>query len=118
MYGSVRETSVNVVRMKMLKKMVGEDEALTARSKVDLSRLLLCRELLFTYIQRCNHRLAWYKPAASPMFERPKPFEDQGWEMSEEGYIEPVRSKGPVLQKTLVDILDCADIDAEVEDID
>ena len=38
--------------------------------------------------------------------------------MSEEGYIETLWSKGPVLPTTLIDILDCADIDAEVEDID
>ena len=84
MYGYVQETSVNAVRTKML-KMVGEDEALTARSKVDLSRLPPCRDSLFTHIQRRNNSLACYKHAASPMFERPKPFEDQRWEMSEEG---------------------------------
>ena len=113
MYGYVRETSINVVRTKILKKMVGENEAFTARSKVDLSR-----NSLFTRIQRSNHCLACYKRAASPMIERPKPFEDQGWEMSEEGYIEPLWLKGPVLVTTLVDITDCADIDGEVEDID
>ena len=102
----------------MLKKMVGEDEASTARSKVDLSRLESCRDLFFTHIQRSNYHLACYKCAASPMFERPKPFEDQGWKMSEEEYTEPLWSKGPVLPTTLVDVLDCADIDAEVEDIE
>ena len=35
MYGYVRETSVNAVRTKMLKKMIREDEALTARSQDD-----------------------------------------------------------------------------------
>ena len=51
MHAYVRETSVNVVRTKMLRKMVGEDEALTARPKVDLSRLPLCCDSLFTRIQ-------------------------------------------------------------------
>ena len=115
---TVRETSVNAVRTKMLKNMVGEDEASSARSKVDLSCLESCRDSLFTHIQRSNYHLACYKRAASPMFERLKPFEDQGWKMSEEGYTEPLWSKGPVLPTTLVDILDCADIDAEVEDIE
>ena len=94
------------------------DKALTARSKVDLSRLPPCCDSLFTHIQRGNHRLACYKREALPVFEHPKPFEDQGWKMSEEGYIKPLWSKGPILMKSLVDILDCADIDAEVEDID
>ena len=88
MYGYVRETSVNAVKTKMLKKMVGEDEVLTARFKVDLSCLPPCRDSLFTHIQRSNHRLACYKRAASPMLQHPNPFEDQGWEMPEEGYIE------------------------------
>ena len=52
------------------------------------------------------------------MFERPKPFGDQGWEMLEDGYIEPLWLKGSALPSILVDILNCADIDAEVEDID
>ena len=34
-YGYVQETPVNEVITKMLKKMVGEDEGLTSRSKVD-----------------------------------------------------------------------------------
>ena len=44
MYGFVREKSVNSVRFKMLKKMVGEDQTLTAKSKVDLGRLPPCRD--------------------------------------------------------------------------
>ena len=56
--GYVRETSVNAVRTKMLKKMVGENEALTSRSKVDLSCLPPYCYSLFTHIQRSNHPLA------------------------------------------------------------
>ena len=52
------------------------DKALTAISKVDLSRLPPCCDSLFTHIQRGNHRLACYKRAALPVFEHPKPFED------------------------------------------
>ena len=52
------------------------------------------------------------------MFERPKPFQDQVWEMSKAGYIESLYSKGPLLPTSVADILDCADIDAEVEDVD
>ena len=38
--------------------------------------------------------------------------------MSDEGCIEPLWSKGLVLPTYLVDILNCADIDAEIEDIE
>ena len=39
MYGQIREKSVNIVRFKLLQKMVGEGNNLTLKSKVDVSRL-------------------------------------------------------------------------------
>ena len=101
----------------MLKKMVMEDEALTTRSKVDLSRLPPRGDSFFTYIQGGNHHLACWKCAALPILDPPKVFEDQRWETSKEGYIEPLWSKVPVLPIFLVEILDYGDIDAEVEDM-
>ena len=47
MYGYSKETSVNVVRSKILKKMVGEDNDLTKESKVDLSHFLPARTHFF-----------------------------------------------------------------------
>lgn len=44
MYGYARKKSLNTLRSLMLKKMVGEDARLTAKSKVDLSRLPSCRD--------------------------------------------------------------------------
>ena len=117
-YGYVRETSVNAVRTKMLMKMVGEDEALTARPKVHLSCLTPCHDSLFTHIQRSNHCLACYKRAALPLFECLKPFEDQVFKMSKEIYTEPLWSKGSALLASVKDIFDCADTDAEKEGID
>ena len=124
MYGFVREKSVNTVRFKMLKKMVGEDQTLTAKSKVDLGRLPPCRDSLVTHTQRVNYRLACYKRAAIPIFERPKPSEEgQGWTMSDEGYLEPIWSKGAPFPTTLVDILEStankkSDEEEEVEVIE
>ena len=39
MYGKPCERSVNVVRSKLLKDMVGEDDTLSSKSKVDMVRL-------------------------------------------------------------------------------
>ncbi len=39
MYGQARMTSVDAVRAKMLRKMVGADKVLDSKSKVDLERL-------------------------------------------------------------------------------
>ena len=46
MYGYARETSINAVRSKRLRKMVGEDKALDIESKIDLARLPPCQDSL------------------------------------------------------------------------
>ena len=129
MYGYARDTSVNLVRLKCLKKMIGEDETLHNKSKVDLSRLPPCKDSLYPHIQRVNYLLACYKRAIEPIFERPKPDdENQGWILGEEGLLEPLWSRGAILPTCLVDILDMKnsaekeeifdDIDFELEDDD
>lgn len=105
MYGHVREKSVNSVRSIMLRKMIGEDETLTTRSKVDLSRLPPCRDNLIPHIHRVNHRLAIYKRAATPIYWCPKPYEpNQGWEKNEEGTWNQC---GPVAQSSPLHWLTC-----------
>ena len=106
MYGHAREKSVDSVRSAMLKKMVGENEVLTTKSKVDLSQLHPCRDSLVPHIGRVNYRLANYKRAHEAIFWRPKPYDPgHGWEKTEEGILEPVWSNGPVLAPSLVDLL-------------
>ena len=118
MYGYAREKSVNVVRNIMLKKMVGDDEQLTTKSKVDLSRLPPCKDNLIPHVNRVNHRVAHYKRADKAIFWCPKPYDpDQGWEKNEEGILEPVWTCGSVLPPLLVDLLVQA-VDEEVENND
>ena len=45
MYGHNRESSVDVVRAKLLLKMVGENEKLTSKSKVDLASIPSCHSV-------------------------------------------------------------------------
>ena len=88
---------MNSVRSIMLKKMVGENEELSMRSKVDLSRLPPCRDNLVPHIDRVNQAIFW----------RPNPYESrQSWEKTEEGVLEPVWSCGPILPPSLVDLLE------------
>jgi hypothetical protein len=91
MYGQSRESSVDVVRAKLLHKMVGEDEKLTSKSKVDLARLPPCHSALKPHIQRANHRVALYKRADEPILEKLKPYDEgQGWMRTDEEVLEPV----------------------------
>ena len=110
MYGYSKEKSVNAVRAKMLKKMVGEDNTLSKDSKIDLSRLPPCHHSLLPHIYRVNHRVASYKRACIPIYEKPKPSDiDQGWEVKENGLLEPVWNKGPILPQSMIDSLASTD---------
>lgn len=117
MYQQSRESSVNVVRAKMLRTMVGEDKHLTSKSKVDLARLPPCHSALKPHLQRVNHRVALYKRAHEAIVERPKPYDDgQGWIMSADGVLEPLWSCSPVLPMSLIDLM-TAD-DHELKDVE
>ena len=106
MYGQSRESSVGVVRTKLLRKMVGEDEKLTSRSKVDLARRPPCQSALKPHIQRVNHRAALYKRGNGAILEKPNPYDDdQGWVNTHEGVLEPMWSFGPIMPTSLVDLL-------------
>ena len=117
MYTQSRESSVDVVRAKLLRKMVGEDEELTSKSKVDLARLPPYHSALKPHIQRVNHRVALYKRANEAILERPKPYDDgQGWLRTDDGVMEPVWSCTPILPMSLVDLLDAGDREEEEEE--
>jgi len=68
-YGQSCESSVDVVRHKLLCKMVGEDKKLTSKSKVDLARLPPCNSAPRPHIQRVNHRVCLYKRADDPIVQ-------------------------------------------------
>ena len=90
MYGKCRESSVDAIRLKMLRKMFGEGERQTSKSKIGLSRLPPRYSALKPHIQRVNHRVALYKRAAQASIKKPKPFEqDQGWTITDDGILEP-----------------------------
>ncbi|KAI9525160.1 hypothetical protein NQZ68_009359 [Dissostichus eleginoides] len=75
MYGQARMTSVDTVRVKMMRKMVGADKVLDSKSKVDLERLpppKVC--------------MGWEKTG-------------------EEEVLEPVWAIGPILPPSLVEVL-------------
>lgn len=117
MYGYAREVSVDKVRSIMLKKMVGDDEQLTMKSKVDLARLPPCKRNLIPHVQRVNHRLANYKRANQATFWRPKPSDEgQGWEKNENGVLEPLWSCGPVLPTCLTDLIETVEEEETMEE--
>lgn len=118
-YGCPRLSFVNEVRAKILKKMVGEDDMLSKKSKVDLARLPPCQDSLIPHMHRVNYRVACYRRANQPIFEKPKPYDpDQGWERNENGLLEPIWSKGPILPNSLIDILEKTDFNIRDEDAD
>ncbi len=107
MYGQARITSVDAVRAKMLRKMVGADKVLDSKSKVDLERLPPPKVCLIPHVQRANYRVACYKRADEAMIETPKPYDPgMGWEKTGvEELLEPVWTIGPFLPPSLVEVL-------------
>lgn len=121
MYGRSRDTSVDVARAKLLRKMVGENEKLTSKSKVDLARLPPCQSALKQHVNRVNHHICLYKRADIPILEKPKPYDQgQGWTRTNEGVLEPLWSSVPVLPKSLVDLMGTVEeqLDGEQEEDD
>ena len=117
MYVQSRESSIEVVRTKLLRKMVGKDEKLTSTSKVDLARLPPYQSALKPHIQRANHRAALYKRANEAILEKPNPYDGgQGWVNTHEGVLEPMWSFGPIMPTSLVDLLATCDREVVEED--
>ncbi|XP_060575157.1 uncharacterized protein LOC132732701 [Ruditapes philippinarum] len=118
MYGCPRERSVNTCRAVLLKKMVGDDEQLTMKSKVELSKLPPCQDNLCQHIRRVNHRLGILKNAHTPVIEHPEPHDEgQGWTKKNE-VLEPLWAEGPILPPTLVDLVENVQAEMEEEDDD
>ena len=91
----------------MLKNMVGENEVISRKSKVDLSRIPPCQDSLIPHLQRVNYRVAAYHRAAEQFWDAPEPYaQGQGWEIGTNGFLEPLWSKGPILPPSLADLLD------------
>ena len=79
-YGQNRESSMDGMRAKHLRKIVGEDEKLTYKSKIDLARLPSCHSILKPHLQRVNHRVALYNHADESILEKPNSYDkDWGW---------------------------------------
>ena len=122
MYGETRETSVNLVRAKMMHKMVGRNEKLISKSKVDLARIPPCLNSLKPHIERVNYRVACLKQAHTPIFDTPKPDEEgKGWMKNDICDLEPIWSHGDILPQSLVDLVEESETNIEEfeeEDID
>ena len=117
MYGQNRESSMDGLRAKLLRKIVGEEEKLTSKSKIDLVRLPPCHSALKPHIQRLNHRVALCKCADESILENPDLYDDgQGWLRTEDGVLKPVWSCGAALPNSLVNILDTGDREEEKEE--
>ena len=60
----------------MLRAMVGDDDRITSKSKVDLAQLPPCQSALIPHIQRVHHRVALYKRVKHPHFPRLLPYDE------------------------------------------
>ena len=105
MYRYPRVKSLNEARANMHQKIVGEDNDLTMKSKVDFSRLPPCQDSAIPHFYRVNHRVGVFKRGLQQIPEIPKCYDpNQGWLKNDET-IEPIWSLGPILPQSLIDLL-------------
>ena len=117
LYGQTRESSMDGLRAKLLRKIVVEDEKLASQFKIDLVRFPPCHSALKPYLQRLNHHVALYKHADEAILAKLKPYHDgQGWIRTEDGVLQLVWSSGAVLPNSLVNLLDSGDLEKEKEE--
>ena len=57
-YGQNRDSLMDGLRAKLLRNIVGEDEKLTSKPKVDLACLPHCQSALKPHLQQVNHHTA------------------------------------------------------------
>ena len=80
---------------------------------------LPCKNNLIPHVGRVNYRLAICKRANQPCFWRPKPYDNgQQWVKTEEGFLEPVWSCGPILPPSLIDLVKKVEEEEVDEEID
>ena len=80
MYGYQREKNLNEVGTMMLTKMVGNDERINPKSRVNLSLFPPCVDAHRPHVDRVNHRVALFKRSKFPIYDAQKLCEGQGWE--------------------------------------
>ena len=76
MFGYTRQKRINAVRAKMLVKIVGEDNLLTVKLKIDLSKLPPAEDNLKPHIYHVDFHVARYKRDSEPIYWTPKPWEE------------------------------------------
>ena len=77
MYGYQCEKNLNEVRTMMLTKMVGNEERINPKSRVNLS-LLPCFDAHRQHVDHVNHCVALFKRSNIPIYDAQKPYEGQG----------------------------------------
>ena len=78
MYSNVSIKSINEIRALMLRKMVGDEDKLSTKSKVDFSHLPPCRDSLLPHIDSVHYKLCMWKQSHIPISECPLP-QDGTW---------------------------------------
>ena len=89
MCGQSSKSSMDGLCAKPLRKIVGENEKLISKSKIDLACLPPCPSALKSHLQRLDPRVALYKFVDETILEKSKPYDDgQEWIRTKDGVLE------------------------------
>uniref|UniRef100_UPI00358F49B5 uncharacterized protein n=1 Tax=Myxine glutinosa TaxID=7769 RepID=UPI00358F49B5 len=115
MYGTTCIKSINEVRALMLRKMVGDEDKLTSKSKVDFSQLPPCKDSPIRILTESTTVSVNEKRSHVAIYDCPLPQDGHSW-IKDDGPLEPLWSRGPVLPPSMVDILEKGDTVDEKDD--
>ena len=117
MYGNTCIKCINEVCALMLRKMVGEEDKFSSKSKVDFSHLPHCKDSLYPNIDRVNYWFCEWKRSHIPICDCPLPLDGHGW-TKDDGPPKPLWIHGPIIPPSMMDILQKGDMFDENEDDD
>ena len=114
-FGLAREQSLNAESSIVLRQMVGKNEELTFKSKVDNSRLPSCRDNPIPHADRITYRLVYHERADKAIVCGSNPYDPElGWKMEQETWSQCGLVALFLLSYRLLDLLEKAV--EEVED--
>lgn len=112
----------------MLKKIVGEEETLSIKLRVDFSRLPPCQDSLFPTFSRwtiewpVTSGLSLPSGGVEPTFWWSKPYDEVSGGRRDGGILEPVWSCEPILPPSLIDLFAagviCDDDEGEEDEVE
>ena len=104
LYGRKKDTDINKVRADKLKEKCGIDK-LDPTKNFHMASLPPCKMALLQHIRRVNYQVGIWRRAHINTPTIPSPTDGNGWHVVD-GFLEPLWVDGPIIPRTMEDLLE------------